>query len=29
MALSRRFLNLIVDNGFPGSKSLRCIDLTL
>uniref|UniRef100_A0A0D9ZSG1 Uncharacterized protein n=1 Tax=Oryza glumipatula TaxID=40148 RepID=A0A0D9ZSG1_9ORYZ len=29
MALSRRFLNLIVDNGFPGSKSLRCIDLML
>uniref|UniRef100_A0A0D3EY54 PB1 domain-containing protein n=1 Tax=Oryza barthii TaxID=65489 RepID=A0A0D3EY54_9ORYZ len=29
MALSRRFLNLIVDNRFPGSKSLRCIDLTL
>ncbi|EEC72084.1 hypothetical protein OsI_05028 [Oryza sativa Indica Group] len=29
MALSWRFLNLIVDNRFPGSKSLRCIDLTL
>ncbi|EAY77068.1 hypothetical protein OsI_05029 [Oryza sativa Indica Group] len=28
MALSRRFLNLIMDNRFPVSKSLRCIDLT-
>ncbi|CAN6243127.1 unnamed protein product [Urochloa humidicola] len=26
-ALSRRFLNLIVDNRTPGAKSLRCIDL--
>uniref|UniRef100_A0A0E0PFQ8 Uncharacterized protein n=1 Tax=Oryza rufipogon TaxID=4529 RepID=A0A0E0PFQ8_ORYRU len=29
MALSRRFLNLIMDSRFPESKSLRCIDLTL
>uniref|UniRef100_A0A0E0HLZ8 DUF1618 domain-containing protein n=1 Tax=Oryza nivara TaxID=4536 RepID=A0A0E0HLZ8_ORYNI len=29
MGLSRRFLNLIVDNRIPGAKSLRCIDLTL
>uniref|UniRef100_A0A0A8YMD6 DUF1618 domain-containing protein n=1 Tax=Arundo donax TaxID=35708 RepID=A0A0A8YMD6_ARUDO len=28
MGLSRRFLNLIVDNRIPGAKSLRCIDLT-
>ncbi|KAJ1266764.1 hypothetical protein BS78_07G003300 [Paspalum vaginatum] len=28
MALSRRFLNLILDNGAPGAKSLHCIDLT-
>ncbi|KAL6656910.1 hypothetical protein ACP70R_004690 [Stipagrostis hirtigluma subsp. patula] len=28
MGLSRRFLNLIVDIGIPGAKSLRCIDLT-
>jgi hypothetical protein len=27
MALSRRFLNLIVDNRTPGAKSLRCIDM--
>ncbi|RLN16211.1 hypothetical protein C2845_PM02G36890 [Panicum miliaceum] len=27
-SLSRRFLNLIVDNRTPGAKSLRCIDLT-
>uniref|UniRef100_A0A0A9C4I5 DUF1618 domain-containing protein n=1 Tax=Arundo donax TaxID=35708 RepID=A0A0A9C4I5_ARUDO len=28
MALSRQFLNLIVDNRIPGAISLRCIDLT-
>ncbi|KAG0516462.1 hypothetical protein BDA96_09G005400 [Sorghum bicolor] len=27
MGLSRRFLNLIVDNRIPGAKSLHCIDL--
>jgi hypothetical protein len=27
MALSRRLLNLIVDNRTPGAKSLCCIDL--
>ena len=27
MGLSRRFLNLIMDNGIQGAKSLRCIDL--
>ncbi|GJN33081.1 hypothetical protein PR202_gb21643 [Eleusine coracana subsp. coracana] len=29
MGLSRRFLNLIVDNNIPGIRSLCCIDLTL
>ncbi|WVZ74918.1 hypothetical protein U9M48_023033, partial [Paspalum notatum var. saurae] len=28
MGVSRRFLNLIVDDCIPGGKSLRCIDLT-
>ncbi|CAN6168717.1 unnamed protein product [Urochloa humidicola] len=27
MGLSRQFLNLIVENHIPGTKSLRCIDL--